>query len=74
MTELKRYAVIKRPSVEGLEALHNGRRLALPSKGGDAHGYIFRTDSDRHFDREYLQSGIPDLQKKMTAPEPRLRS
>ena len=60
--------MIKRPSAEGLEALHNGRRLALPSKGGDAHGYIFRTDSDRYFDREHLQSGIPDLQKKMTAP------
>ena len=60
--------MINRPSAEGLEALHNGRRLALPSKGADAHGYIFRTDSDRHFDREHLQSGIPDLQKKMTAP------
>ena len=64
--------MIKRPSAEGLEALHNGRRSALPSKGGDAHGYIFRTDLDRHFDREHLQSGIPDLQKKMTAPQPRL--
>ena len=41
-----------------------GRRLALPGKGGDAHGYLY---SDRYSDRGHLQSGSPDLQKEMTA-------
>ena len=40
-------------------------------KGGGAHGYLCGTDSDRHFDREHLQSGLPDLQKELTAPQPK---
>ena len=45
--------------------------VSTSRKGGDAHGYIRRADPDRYFDREHLQSGLSDLQTKMTAPRQR---
>lgn len=38
-----------------------------PPERRAAYGYIFRSDSNRHFNRWYLQSGLPDMQKEMTA-------
>ena len=41
-----------------------------PPEGRAADGYIFRSHSDRHFNRWYLLPGCPDLQKEMTAGTP----